>query len=165
MRGFGVDIPEEEEPEEEVAQPEQDETENANEDEAQADTAGDDSREETERGGEREDTDQDEVSTVAQSRIHSRHVSKLSAALSLVSVGRTDDPVTLGEPPVEELEQMEEMDMPTPVTMPVAAPVPAEVSPVEVEEADADAVEEWTGSEDLRTGQETSDDEVRPWLF
>ena len=34
-----------------------------------------------------EDTEQDGASTVAQSRIHSRHVSKLSAALSLRSVG------------------------------------------------------------------------------
>ncbi|TCD62819.1 hypothetical protein EIP91_006385 [Steccherinum ochraceum] len=150
MRGFGVEIPEEEEPEEEpVAQRDP-------EDIVEGDESIDEAGLEVEV---QEDTDveEDEVSTVAQSRIHSRHVSRLSAALSLVSVGRTDDPVTLGEPPVEAHEDEEQeltmhMEMPTPVTMPAALAVP-DLDP------DADAVEEWTGSEDLRTGVESSDDE------
>ncbi|THH32620.1 hypothetical protein EUX98_g1584 [Antrodiella citrinella] len=141
MLGFGVDIPEEEEPEEDVVPQE---------------VAAEDSREEEELVNLAVDEDTDieqedgDVSTVAQSRIHSRHVSRLSAALSLVSVGRADEPVYLdgGEADME-------LEMPAPVTMPV---------PAGVDGTDADAVDEWTGSEDLRTGVETSDDEsISEW--
>lgn len=84
---------------------------------------------------------QDSVSTVAQSRLHSRHVSKLSAALSLRSVGRVVQDALVLEAPAET--QM------TPTTDPVEG---------EVDEVDGDAAAEWTGSEDLR---DTSEDEVR----
>lgn len=86
---------------------------------------------------------QDSVSTIAQSRIHSRHVSKLSAALSLRSVGRVEDSLTVEDPTIQEM---------------ITAIEANEVEEGEVEEADGDAVAEWTGSEDLR---DTTDDEVR----
>ena len=77
----------------------------------------------------------DGTTTVAQSRIHSRHVSKLSAALSLRSVGRVSEGVPIDNSSVQ----------------------PEAVQEGEPEVFDADAVEEWTGSEDMK---ETSDDEV-----
>lgn len=83
-----------------------------------------------------EDPLADGTSTVAQSRIHSRHVSKLSVALSLRSVGRVVDDVPEGDTTGQGVQVQEG----------------------EPEVFDTDAVEEWTGSEDMK---ETSDDEVR----
>lgn len=89
----------------------------------------------------------DGVTTVAASRIHSRHVSKVSAPLSLRSVGGADDSIVLGE-----------------TSMPVMVPSREPIGEVEVDDVDTDAVAEWTGSEDLR---DTSDDEARflPYFF
>ncbi|CAL1697291.1 unnamed protein product [Somion occarium] len=139
-RGFGLDTTEEEEepPEEPVPV-------EVNSQEEQP----------TDADGNREDnddfeTERDGMSTVAQSRIHSRHVSKLSAALSLRSVGRNDSPTTLG---------MQEQN-----TEPEVYHLPPSRSPAgefHLDESDPgdDAIGEWTGSEDLRTGAETSEDE------
>lgn len=123
MRGFGLDATEEEEepPEEPVL------------DSEIATEATDAS------GGEQVDivVTEDGMSTVAQSRVHSRHVSKLSAALSLRAVGG----------------RVEVAD-----TQSVAETVPEGEPPAF--DADDDPVAEWTGSEDMKTGVETSDDEV-----
>lgn len=122
-RGFGLDATaEEEEPPEEPTVEEDEATDvaaDANED-ADEDLLG------------------DGTSTVAQSRIHSRHVSRLSAALSLRSVGRVEEHVVLSDPAIP-------------------AMVPLREPEGEPEVFDTDAVEEWTGSEDMK---ETSDDEV-----
>ena len=136
MRGFGVEIPEEDEPEEEPAAEEV-----TTDDVSEADGAADVTINSA------EDTEQDGVSTVAQSRIHSRHVSKLSAALSLRSVGG----------------MMEDEEIVRDGQLPLQSPG----GELEVEDLDAgedvdpdqEAVGEWTGSEDLPTN-ETSDDEV-----
>ncbi|EKM60392.1 uncharacterized protein PHACADRAFT_82113 [Phanerochaete carnosa HHB-10118-sp] len=123
-RGFGLDVTEEEEepPEEEQR------------DEGELTDALADATETTD-----EDPLADGTTTAAQSRIHSRHVSKLSAALSLCSVGRNEEQVILNSstPPMATLKEPEG----------------------EQEVLDTDAVEEWTGSEDMK---ETSDDEVCP---
>ncbi|KAI0668722.1 hypothetical protein C8Q78DRAFT_979228 [Trametes maxima] len=137
MRGFGVEIPEEEEPEEvPIAREEPLDDATATESVADVSMASAE-EEETDLEG-----DQDGLSTVAQSRIHSRHVSKLSVALSLRSVGgMVDESATIMEREV--------------------VPVRSPTGELEVEDLDADqdAVGEWTGSEDLRTGAETSEDE------
>ncbi|RPD68760.1 hypothetical protein L226DRAFT_540402 [Lentinus tigrinus ALCF2SS1-7] len=142
LRGFGVEIPEEEEPEEEE------------EEIAVQDLGADDA---SEIGAadvtinSAEGTEQDGVSTVAQSRIHSRHVSKLSAALSLRSVGGMvgdeefvrDGRLPLqspgGEVEVEDLDAGEDVD------------------------PDQEAVGEWTGSEDLPTNETSDDESIGEW--
>ncbi|KAI0638793.1 hypothetical protein C8Q77DRAFT_1183752 [Trametes polyzona] len=140
MRGFGVDIPEEEEPEEVPPPQDEDHQEDGDaNDNAEADMSMA-SVEETDQEGE-----QDGLSTVAQSRIHSRHVSKLSVALSLRSVGGMVDDNVIPEHEV----------------VPVRSPT-GELEVIDLDadmDADQEAVGEWTGSEDLRTGPETSDDE------
>ncbi|KAI0308935.1 hypothetical protein OF83DRAFT_1189271, partial [Amylostereum chailletii] len=104
VRGFGLDIPEEEEPPEEEDESGEDFLGDAS---RRVQLGGDDTMEmefEAEEGAagdeETEDETEDErgLSTVAQSRIHSRHVSRLSAALSLLSVGGTgqDSPRHVG---------------------------------------------------------------------
>lgn len=81
------------------------------------------------------DTEVGNITTAAQSRVHSRHVSRLSAALSLRSVGgHVDYP----EPEAENDGQSERGIDP-----------------------EDDAIGEWTGSEDLRTPAEFAEDEVR----
>lgn len=133
MRGFGVEIPEEEEPEEEPRAP--------------IEIHEDAMETEVEDVGDGEE-DQDGMSTVAQSRIHSRHVSKLSAALSLRSVGGIVDDGSSSF--------VEAQRGPIPARSPDGSPVVEDVD----DDVDQDAVGEWTGSEDLRTGAETSEDEV-----
>lgn len=135
MRGFGLDITEEEEEPEEGALARVEVQEERAETEVGTDATQEDN----------EDLDQDGVSTVAQSRIHSRHVSRLSAALSLMSVGGTTEPLsaTAVMPPTE------------------VVPLRSPVGGVEVDDMDQDAVGEWTGSEDLPIVGETSEDEVR----
>jgi hypothetical protein len=105
-RGFGLDIPEEDEPE-------------GNTSRIQDDTI------ETEA--------QDGLTTVAHSRHHSRHLSHLSAALSLRSVGGT----AAGAPNERE-------DPCSPIR--------------NSDDLGQDGAEEWTGSEDLH--DITEDDEV-----
>lgn len=127
MRGFGLDATkEEEEPEEELLQLDADLSVELQEDE------DDDFA----------DQEQDGMSTVAQTRMHSRHVSRLSAALSLRSVGGVGDETAL-------LGRNSD-----------ALPLRSPVEEVEVDELDQEAVGEWTGSEDLRTPAEASEDEV-----
>lgn len=112
-RGFGLDIPEEEEPPEE---------------------ADADNEEGADQGSDTDLVDGDadvEVETEDEgvamlNHIHSRHVSRLSAALSLRSVGHQQDPLPdagdpVGNPMVDDLDLIEK---------------------------EADGVTEWTGSED-----------------
>ncbi|KAF9229826.1 hypothetical protein BS17DRAFT_771977 [Gyrodon lividus] len=116
VRGFGLDIPEEEEPQEEEAHPDADVEQNpANNGEAVASTDS--------QGG----TEPEGMTTVAQSRLHSRHVSRLSNALSLRSVGGVYD------------EAMPEQVDIVPIRSPVGSPI--------IDDLDKEAVGEWTGSE------------------
>jgi hypothetical protein len=85
------------------------------------------------------------IRTAQQSRVHSRHVSKLSAALSLRSVGGVDGGFVVRNGP-SEMEVIRDGD--------------TEAGEGEREERDTDAAAEWTGSEDMRMDGE-SDDEVR----
>ena len=151
FRGFGVEIPEEEEPEEEPSAPEvvPDDDEDEDDDnvsEVEVEVLAADTT-----VGSTEETERDGTSTVAQSRIHSRHVSRLSAALSLLSVG--------GGVEDESMEFPEEP--PLPVRSPEGELVDEDLDG-EDEDLDADpdqeAAGEWTGSEDLPN--ETSEDEV-----
>ncbi|KAH9855781.1 hypothetical protein C2E23DRAFT_750718 [Lenzites betulinus] len=144
MRGFGVEIPEEEEPEE-VPRPHEEPPDVVVDHDHVDHVDTDLSMEETDEEAEQE-AELDGLSTVAQSRIHSRHVSKLSVALSLRSVGGLADEAGL----------MPELEV-VPVRSPAGEP---EVEDLDTDvDADQEAVGEWTGSEDLRTGAETSDDE------
>ena len=133
-RGFGLDITEEEE------EPPEGEDVHAEPEIANLDDVELDGIAESELN---EELDADGESTVAQSRIHSRHVSKVSAPLSLRSVGGGSGVLaSLAGSPMSDLPRAGER------------PAPA----VALEELDHDAAAEWTGSEDLRDG---SDDEVR----
>jgi hypothetical protein len=129
VRGFGVDIPEEEEPQEEELHPDTDVEEKSPDNE---DGLG------LVRAPSRPTTEPDGITPLAQSRFHSRHVSRLSHALSLHSVGGVHD-VGISE----------QVDM-VPIRSPVGNPT--------IDDLDNEAVGEWTGSEDLRLD---SDDEVR----
>ncbi|KAG2091517.1 uncharacterized protein F5147DRAFT_586270 [Suillus discolor] len=120
IRGFGLDIPEEEEPPEE---------------EIPADT--DDNAVIDIEGLDGQDSGRD-ATTVALSRLHSRHVSRLSAALSLRSVGG----VTEGA--------MSEAKL---------APIRSPADNPGIDDLDKEAVGEWTGSEDMHADKEQSDDE------
>ena len=113
IRGFGLDIPEEEEPPEE----------------ADADNEGEDQGSDMDMDLVEADVDVDaetEESVAMLNRIHSRHVSRLSAALSLRSVGRQQD---------------SSPDARSPVTNPM-------VDDPDLIEKETDGVAEWTGSED-----------------
>jgi hypothetical protein len=118
IRGFGLDIPEEEEPPEEAdADIEEDADQGSDMDlvEGEADVEA-----ETE----------DEGVTIL-NRIHSRHVSRLSATLSLRSVGRQQDALPRG------LDSRSHIGNPT-------------VDDLDLIEKETDGVGEWTGSEDPR---------------
>ena len=150
MRGFGLDVPEEteEELEQEQEQAEQD---------GQADSEG----HEEERvlaeashvalmgSDDTMDLDVDEadaevssITTAAQSRVHSRHVSRLSASLSLLTVGGHVSDREEIESDADAIEQGERGG-----------------------DSEDDAVGEWTGSEDMRTTTETTEDEVRKFFL
>ncbi|KAG1746827.1 hypothetical protein EDB19DRAFT_1687817 [Suillus lakei] len=120
IRGFGLDIPEEEEPPEEEIPVDMD-------DNAVIDGEGPDGQ----------DSGRD-ATAVALSRLHSRHVSRLSAALSLRSVGG----ITEGA--------MSEVNL-VPIRSPAGNPG--------IDDLDKEAVGEWTGSEDMHVDREQSDDE------
>jgi hypothetical protein len=127
-RGFGLDLPEEEEPEEF--------TDNLLPDSRDVNgvfEAGDE-------GGYEQDEeqveDQDGTTTVAQSRLHSRHVSN---ALSLGSVGGRG-----------ELAVVNDLDL---------VPAGTVVGDPEIDDMDQDAIGEWTGSEDIHLS-DMSEDEV-----
>ncbi|KAG8220233.1 hypothetical protein J3R82DRAFT_1272 [Butyriboletus roseoflavus] len=81
-------------------------------------------------------TEPDGMALVAPSKLHSRHVSRLSHALSLHSVGG-----------IHELAMLEQVDV-VPIRSPVGNPI--------IDDLDKEAVGEWTGSEDVRLD---SDDE------
>ncbi|KAH9067004.1 hypothetical protein EDB83DRAFT_2542288 [Lactarius deliciosus] len=141
-RGFGLDVPEEAEEEQEETEPETEPdgqvvTEVHEEEPMLAEvshiavTGADDTIDmELE---EEADAQVGDITTAAQSRIHSRHVSRLSAALSLRSVGGH---VEYPEPEVE-LDGQDERES----------------------DPEDDAIGEWTGSEDLRTPTEFTEDE------
>lgn len=112
-RGFGIDIPEEEEP------PEEPGTHN----EQEADQDSDMDLVEAEVDGEVEAEDE---GVAMLNRIHSRHVSRLSAALSLRSVGRQQDASPGAGSPA-----MNPMD-----------------DDLDFIERETDGVAEWTGSEE-----------------
>jgi hypothetical protein len=122
--GFGLDIPEEEEPQEE---PNHNKIAPGDREEGDIEYNQEENLEEVE--------DHDGLTPLAQSRSHSRHVSRLSAALSLRSVGGSRSDIVLKEREIRS---------------------PAAHS----DRGDEDAVGEWTGSEDARVGYETSEDEV-----
>jgi hypothetical protein len=146
IRGFGLDITEEEEEEEEAAA--QAPAEESHEEEHVLVT-----HEDANDGDASQDMDLDEgeiyplprpldgTATASQSRIHSRHVSKLSAALSIRSAGALDDDFD---------EAAEDLAPPEIVT-----PVEEEAQPEDMDLEDV--VGEWTGSEDVYL--ETSDGE------
>jgi hypothetical protein len=91
-----------------------------------------------------EEASEDGLTTAPHSRMHSRHVSKLSAALSLASIG---GPVR-GSP----------IDMLPPSYRHAGDPPEPAPAPEAIEE---DPIDEWTGSEDLRADDgDISDDEV-----
>ncbi|KAF8257860.1 hypothetical protein EI94DRAFT_1692001 [Lactarius quietus] len=137
VRGFGLDAPDEAEEEQEETEPdEQAVTEEHDEEPILAEvshiavTGADDT---IDMELEEEDGEVGEITTAAQSRVHSRHVSRLSAALSLRSVGgRVEYP----EPEADHDGHAER-----------------EIDPED------DAISEWTGSEDLRTPTEFTEDE------
>ncbi|KZT24681.1 hypothetical protein NEOLEDRAFT_1093966 [Neolentinus lepideus HHB14362 ss-1] len=133
IRGFGLDIPEEREEDLEAEEAPTEDGANADEStvtENEGDVIIDAAIDEVDLAME-----QDVVTAGPSSRVHSRHVSRLSATLSLRSVGGHLDL------PVDGL----------PRSLNAADPL--------VSELDHEAVQEWTGSEDLRTGAEKSDDE------
>jgi hypothetical protein len=87
---------------------------------------------------------EDNSTTAPHSRLHSRHVSKISAALSLRSVGGNFT-TNLSEE-VEERSIIQEHEEVT--------------QPAREQTALDDEVDEWTGSEDIYLGIDMSDDEV-----
>ena len=123
IRGFGLDIPEEEEP------PEEADADN----EEGADQGSDMDLVEADADVEVETEDED---VAMLNRIHSRHISRLSAALSLRSVGHPQD-------------------LSPDARSPIVDPMIDELDLVEKE---TDGVAEWTGSEDPRGNS----DEVLP---
>ena len=90
---------------------------------------------------------EDNSTTAPHSRLHSRHVSKISAALSLRSVGGnfTSQPQNPSEEAEERSMFQEHEEVPL---------------PAREETALDDEVDEWTGSEDIYLGIDMSDDEV-----
>lgn len=141
VRGFGLDIPlESEEEEEEEHRTEMSDGEG---------DAGDVTQDTELYNVESADVD-DGTTTAPQSRLHSRHVSKLSAALSLRSVGgnfQAQFPSAAEE--AEQREEEREADERSEEDEKENQPP---------KNLDLDPVEEWTGSEDLY--MDTSDDEV-----
>lgn len=128
VRGFGLDIPEEEEPPEEPLPNAEVEQQSPDND----DSLG------LVRPPSQPTTEPEGMTPIAQSNVHSRHVSRLSHALSLHSVGGVHDVAV-----------PEQVDI-VPIRSPAGNPT--------IDDLDKEAVGEWTGSEDVRLD---SDDEVR----
>jgi hypothetical protein len=152
IRGFGLDVPEETEEELERAQGqreatiEQDSLEELEEEEGRAlaeashiALPGSDDATDMDLDVDEADAEVGNITTAAPSRIHSRHVSRLSATLSLLSVG--------GHVGDAELE--------------------ADLNEQGEREGDLedDTVGEWTDSEDLSTTTEMTEDEVRKFFL
>jgi hypothetical protein len=142
VRGFGLDAPDEteEELEQEGVQAEQDdqsvpeehEEERALAEASHSTLAGTDDTMDMELDVDEADAEVGSITTAAQSRMHSRHVSRLSATLS---VGSHVSNAELRA--ARNVQGEREGDL------------------------EDDGVGEWTGSEDLRTTAETTEDEVR----
>ncbi|KAF9651983.1 hypothetical protein BDM02DRAFT_3266639 [Thelephora ganbajun] len=126
IRGFGLDIPEEEEP------PEETDADN----EEGADQGSDMDLVEAEADVEVETEDE---GVAMLNRIHSRHVSRLSVALSLRSVGRQKDSLPDARSPVANV-MVDDLDL---------------------IEKETDGVAEWTGSEDQRG--ESDEESIGEW--
>jgi hypothetical protein len=134
IRGFGLDIPEEEEEDEAAEQNVEEQVAHEAGVLQDADSTQDmDIDEVEERVLER--LLPDETATASQSRLHSRHISKLSATLSIHSAGALEEEAF----DVEDLQPsgtgQEDMDL-------------------------EDVIGEWTGSEDVYLGETPSDGEV-----
>lgn len=149
VRGFGLDVPEEteEELEQEQEQAEQDERhdpEGYEDERVLADAShvalvGSDDTMDMDLDVDEADAEVGSITTAAQSRVHSRHVSRLSASLSLLTVGgHVSDREIESDPNEQEARECDLED---------------------------DAVGEWTGSEDMRTTTETTEDEVRKFFL
>lgn len=150
VRGFGLDVPEETEEEQEQEQDRaveggQDDNERHEEERVLAEAShvalvGSDDTMDMDFDVDEADVEVGSITTAAQSRVHSRHVSRLSASLSMLTVG-----------------------------------VGGHVSDREIEsdreqgerggELEDDAIGEWTGSEDMPTTTETTEDEVRKFFL
>ena len=143
VRGFGLDAPDETEEvlEQEDVQAEQDdqsipeehEEERALAEASHSTLAGTDDTMDMELDVDEADAEVGSITTAAQSRIHSRHVSRLSATLSVLSAGGHVSDAELRAARNAQGER----------------------------EGDIEDAGEWTGSEDLRTTAETTEDEVR----
>lgn len=153
VRGFGLDITEEEEEEEEEALVEAPPQENQEEEEVLV------THEDANDGDASQDMDLDDsqvyppqqpldgTATASQSRMHSRHVSKLSAALSIRSAGGLDD----------DFEEAAEDLAPPEIVAPVEEEEEGEGEGGHEDMNLEDAIGEWTGSEDVYL--DTSDGE------
>ena len=148
MRGFGLDVPEETEEELEQEQAEQDgqdDSEGHEEERVLAEAShvalmgSDDTMD---LDVDEADAEVSSITTAAQSRVHSRHVSRLSASLSLLTVGGHVSDREEIESDADAIEQGERGG-----------------------DSEDDAVGEWTGSEDMRTTTETTEDEVRKFFL
>lgn len=143
VRGFGLDIPEEEEPEEE-------EHVSSHIDDQEDGNAGD-----TEEDEEKGEEGSDGETTAPHSQLHSRHnsrqhVARLSVALSLRSVGGNFGAI----------DERERTHSKRPSLFNAFARTEEEDD--DKDELDVAAVQEWTGSEEEGfLGAEDSDDEVR----
>ncbi|PPQ66775.1 hypothetical protein CVT26_009761 [Gymnopilus dilepis] len=143
VRGFGLDIPSESEDAGRRIEPIE-ETDEEGEGDATQDMELEEDRE--------EDID-DGTTTAPQTRLHSRHVSKLSAALSLRSVGGNFTAEARAAVDKAEIGPTEEADDEGDEADKENEP------PRNLQNVDVDPVEEWTGSEDVYLGMESSDDE------
>ncbi|KAF9457468.1 hypothetical protein BDZ94DRAFT_1227839 [Collybia nuda] len=149
IRGFGLDIPEEEEEEEATVEVSADQ--NREDEEVLV------GHEDADSGDASQDMDLDDsqvhplqqpldgTATASQSRIHSRHISKLSATLSIRSAGGLDD----------DFEEATEDLVPSVIVDPVEEEGDEEISHEDVDLEDV--VAEWTGSEDLCIGSDGED--------
>ncbi|RDB29315.1 hypothetical protein Hypma_015013 [Hypsizygus marmoreus] len=132
IRGFGLDIPEEEEEEEEPVMVEREDFRQHSE--AAPQDLGVDHRD-----GDHDSAQHEGTATASQSRFHSRHVSRLSTALSTRSAGQLDEDELVGEEDVVPF-----------VNVQNAGPEDIDLE---------DVVGEWTGSEDVYVDGETSEGE------
>jgi hypothetical protein len=137
VRGFGLDVPEEDEEAEAAAEAEaaqeaamRAESELDADSQPDIDADVDAATDIVDPAEEFLDGQTDGIRTAGQSRHHSRHVSKLSAALSLHAVGGLQEGGFL-----------------------------AQQNELVTDKVEEDEMNEWTGSEDFRL-DETSDDEV-----
>lgn len=138
IRGFGLDIPEEEEGAANIA-------EEANEEKLDDDgdqQANQYSPAQLESYSPKTERNVDEADTALQSRFHSRHASKLSTALSTQSADALGADHFLEEKDIE---------------------MKHENSDDQENNLDEDIVNEWTGSEDVYTGEMSDGEEVCLW--